>query len=165
MILYHGSYTSIPVPELFDNGRTKDFGPGFYTTTNREQAISFSRKVFKRNEGGEPTVNIYDLDMDKAKDECSILSFDGPTEEWLDFVMANREGILSNTGYDMVFGPVADDNVYRTLALYIAGDFTKEETLQKLKIRKLYDQLVLSTEKALEYLVFKGILAKEDMNE
>ena len=26
MILYHGSYTRIPVPKLLDNGRTKDFG-------------------------------------------------------------------------------------------------------------------------------------------
>lgn len=164
MILYHGSYTSIPAPELFDNGRTKDFGPGFYTTTNMEQAISFSRKVVKRKKGGEPTVNIYDFDMEKAKDELSILSFDGPTEKWLDFVIANRQGIMGRTGYDIVFGPVADDDVYRTLALYISGDFTKEETLRKLKIRKLYDQLALSTEKALGYLVSKGTAAKEVLN-
>ena len=164
MVLYHGSYKNIPNPQILDYGHTRSFGIGFYTTTNKEQAISFSLKVVKRITEGIPTVNIYDFNMDEAKKECSILSFDGPTEEWLDFVVKNREGQKLNS-YDIVFGPVADDNVYRTLALYIAGDFTKEETLEKLKIRKLYNQLVLSSDKALKYLVFKGVLPKEEIHE
>ena len=120
--------------------------------------------MVKRITEGIPTVNIYDFDMENATKECSILSFDSPNEEWLDFVVKNREG-QQLSSYDIVFGPVADDNVYRTLALYIAGDFTKEETLEKLKIRTLYNQLVLSSPKAFKYLVYKGVLPKEDIHE
>ena len=64
--------------------------------------------------------------------------------------------------YDFVFGPVADDDVYTTFALYTAGVFTKEQTVAALKIKKLYDQLVVSSEKGLSYLNFVGIVPQED---
>ena len=41
------------------------------------------------------------------------------------------------------------DSVYTTFTLYTTGVLTKEQTLEALKIKKLYDQLVLSSEKAL----------------
>jgi hypothetical protein len=37
MTLYHGSDQIIEIPELRPSIRTLDFGPGFYTTTNKEQ--------------------------------------------------------------------------------------------------------------------------------
>lgn len=40
--------------------------------------------------------------------------------------------------------------------LYTAGVLTKEQTLKQLKIKKLYNQLVLTSEKALSYLQFIG---------
>ena len=43
-------------------------------------------------------------------------------------------------------------DVYTTFTLYTTGVLTKEQTLEALKIKKLYDQLVLSSEKALAYL-------------
>ncbi len=39
---------------------------------------------------------------------------------------------------------------------------TKEQTLEQLKIKKLYNQLVLTTEKALSYLCFVGTVPEED---
>jgi hypothetical protein len=42
MTVYHGSTVIIQSPELYRSIRTLDFGPGFYTTTNREQAVSFT---------------------------------------------------------------------------------------------------------------------------
>jgi len=79
-------------------------------------------------------------------------------EEWLDFVFANRQGIYNGRQYDVVYGSVADDTIYRVFGLYEAGLLTKEETLKRLKIRKLYDQITFSTEKALSYLRFIGQL-------
>ena len=64
--------------------------------------------------------------------------------------------------YDFIFGPVANGDVYRTFTLYTAGVLTKEQTLEQLKIKKLYNQLVLTTEKALSYLRFVGIVPEED---
>ncbi|MDR2406644.1 MAG: DUF3990 domain-containing protein, partial [Bacteroidales bacterium] len=48
MTVYHGSTAVIQSPELYRSIRTLDFGPGFYTTANREQAVSFTRKVYER---------------------------------------------------------------------------------------------------------------------
>ena len=74
---------------------------------------------------------------------------------WI-FVSENRSGNYNGDSYDFIFGPVANDDVYRTFTLYTAGVLTKEQTLEQLKIKKLYNQLVLTTEKALSYLQFVG---------
>jgi hypothetical protein len=58
--------------------------------------------------------------------------------------------------YDLIYGAVANDDVYRTLGLYMANVLTREQTLEGLKIRRLYNQLVFATEKALSYLRFEG---------
>ena len=64
--------------------------------------------------------------------------------------------------YDFIYGPVANDDVYQTFTLYTAGIFTKEQTLEQLKIKKLYNQLVLASEKALSYLRYVGIVPEEE---
>lgn len=53
--------------------------------------------------------------------------------------------------------------VYTTFALYTAGVLSKEQTLEALKIKKLYDQLVFASEKALSFLNFIGTAPKEEM--
>ncbi len=50
--------------------------------------------------------------------------------------------------------PVANDDVYRTFAAYQAGVLTKEETLARLKIKQLYNQLTFKSEQSLSYLKF-----------
>ena len=48
MIVYHGSNVEVRKPKLIRPIRTLDFGPGFYTSLNRNQAIEFVRKVVFR---------------------------------------------------------------------------------------------------------------------
>ena len=91
-----------------------------------------------------------------------MLRFDSPNEEWLDFVSANRSGNYTGKTYDMIYGPVANDDVYTTFTLYASGVLTREQTIEALKIKELYNQLVFSSEQALSYLTFKGTLAKEE---
>ena len=148
MIVYHGSNVAVPEPRLVAQNRFLDFGYGFYTTTNRAQAISFADKVTKRRGSGQRTVSVYALDEGEAFSACSLLRCDRPGEAWLDFVCANRSGKAPGQGGDFIFGPVANDDVYRTFTLYSAGLLTKEQTLEQLKVKRLYDQLVLTTEKA-----------------
>lgn len=163
MILYHGSNVVVSKPKLIHQNRFLDFGFGFYTTTNRAQAIAFADKVFKRRKEGEKVVNIYELDEQRAFEECSVLRFDFPNEEWLDFVSENRAGNYYGKEYDLVYGPVANDDVYTTFNLYNAGVLTKEQTLEALKIKLLYNQLVLTSEKALTYLNFTGTVPKGEL--
>lgn len=163
MILYHGSNVIVSQPRLVEQNRFLDFGFGFYTTTNRMQAISFADKVIKRRKEGEKAVSIYEIDETRAFAECSVLQFDSANEAWLDFVSENRSGNYMGESYDFIFGPVANDDVYTTFTLYSAGVLTKEQTLEALKIKKLYNQLVLSSEKALSYLRFIGTVPQEEL--
>lgn len=158
MILYHGSNVIVSEPRLIRQNRFLDFGFGFYTTTNVKQAIGFAEKVYKRRKDGGKIVNIYEIDEERAFDECAVLRFDSPNAAWLDFVAANRSGSYDGETYDLVFGPVANDDVYTTFTLYTAGVLTKEQTLEALKVKKLYDQLVFASVKALGFLKFKGML-------
>ena len=162
MIVYHGSNVIVSEPKLVHQNRFLDFGFGFYTTTNKVQAIGFADKVTRRREGTK-CVSIYEIDESKAFSECSVLRFDKPDEAWLNYVSDNRSGNYTGENYDFIFGPVANDDVYTTFTLYTTGVLTKEQTLEALKIKKLYDQLVLSSEKALSYLKFIGTVPGEEM--
>ena len=156
MILYHGSNVIVDQPKLIRQNRYLDFGFGFYTTTNREQAVNFAQKVTDRRKMGEATLNIYSVNEAVAFQECKVLQFDSADEAWLDFVAANRQGTYQGEKYDLIYGAVANDDVYRTIALYMTGVLDKEQTLSSLKIRKLFNQLVFATEKSLQYLKFEG---------
>ena len=164
MILYHGSNVVVDQPTLIQQNRFLDFGFGFYTTTNKAQAVSFAAKVTKRRRSGQRVVSMYKIDEAVAFSECTILRFDQPDEPWLDFVSENRSGNYNGDSYDFIFGPVANDDVYRTFTLYTAGVLTKEQTLEQLKIKKLYNQLVLTSEKALSYLRFIVLCQRRNFN-
>lgn len=163
MIVYHGSNLVVEKPRLIVQNRYLDFGYGFYTTTNKIQAISFAEKVYKRKNEGTKQVSIYEVDEEKLLAKCSVLRFDAPNEAWLDFVAENRSGNYEGDIYDVVYGPVANDDVYTTFTLYQAGALSKEQTLETLKIKKLYDQMVFTTENALSFLKFVGTISEEEM--
>lgn len=156
MILYHGSNVTVSHPKLVRQNRYLDFGYGFYTTTNREQAVNFAQKVTERRKNGVATLNTYSVDEVVAFKECSLLRLDNPDEAWLEYVSANRQGTYNGNQYDMIYGAVANDDVYRTITLYMTGILDKKQTLEALKIKKLFNQLVFATEISLKYLHFEG---------
>ena len=60
----------------------------------------------------------------------------------LDFVSSHRNGTYQGPQYDLIIGAVADDDVYRTLQVYASGLLTKDQALEALKIKKLFNQYV-----------------------
>ena len=162
MILYHGSNMIVSEPMLIPQNRFLDFGRGFYTTENKVQAISFADKVYQRRKEGVPTVSVYDFNENIAFSVCSLLRFDFPNEEWLDFVSANRNGTYQGSEYELIYGAVANDDIFATFTLYAGGELTKDETINRLKVKKLYNQLVFGSEHALTYLKFAGTLDEEE---
>lgn len=156
MIIYHGSNVTVEEPRILTPNRYLDFGAGFYTTTNYDQALNFAGKVTMRKKCGRSTVNIYELD-ESIFEKVNVLNFESADEAWLDFVSDNRSGIDRTAGYDLICGPVADDDVYQTFILYSTGVYTKEQTIEALKIKKLYNQYVFTTDRALSFLTFKEV--------
>ena len=156
MKVYHGSLVIVENPEIRVGDRYLDFGYGFYTTMNEEQAVKWTAKQKKRKGPDIGYVSAYDSDLEKAEAELKILRFDKADKEWLDFVFANRKGQSRET-YDIVIGPVADDGVYEVVRLYEIGVYDLEEALKRLKVEELYNQVLFHTEKSLAYLKFIGM--------
>lgn len=150
MTLYHASNVEVKVPMLVASNRLLDFGPGFYTTANREQAVRFAKSVVAKR-GGTPMLNVYDFD-ESVLSSYLVRKFDSSCSSWLDFVAANRTGTYVGERYDLIIGPVANDNVYTTIGLYMQGFMSREATINELRVRKLYNQYVFATAKALHCL-------------
>ena len=162
MILYHGSNMIVEYPKLVRQTRFLDFGFGFYTTENKTQAISFAEKVYRRRKEGSPVVSVYEINEQTAFSVCNLLKFESPDEAWLDFVCENRMGTYKGQIYELIYGAVANDDVYETFNLFTVGALNKEETLKRLKVKDLYNQLVFTSKRALSFLKFKCIFEEGD---
>ena len=154
MTVYHGSNVEVREPRIIKPNRTLDFGNGFYTTTNHSQASDFARRVTMNRGKGIATVNVYEVNEALAFDMCDGWRFPGVGDAWLDFVSDNRMGVYSGPEYDLVFGPVANDDVYETLQLFVNGAISRSYVMERLKVKKLFNQLVFKTEKALAFIRF-----------
>lgn len=154
MILYHGSTALVDKPEIRVGEVFLDFGVGFYTTTSYEQAERWARIKMRRNNTDVGYVSVFEFDFEKAKKELDIKHFEDADEEWLTFVVNNRNGKSGSDSADMHIGPVADDNVYQSIRLFETGAYDSEYTVKKLKTEVLHDQWTLHTDKALAYITF-----------
>ena len=84
--------------------------------------------------------------------ELNVKRFDTLSEDWLEFIKENREKGGLQHNYDVVIGPVADDNTMETVQLYIANILTSKEAVERLRYNKVNNQVSFHTEKALKYL-------------
>lgn len=152
MELYHGSIEKVELPEIRTPNRTLDYGAGFYLTSSYDQAESWVRRKFK-GDIVRGWLNVYEYNPD-LEAELSVLSFEKPDEQWLDFVMANRMDRDFMHNYDIVKGPVANDRVYASFALYEAGILGKQALISELKAYKLVNQILLHSVDALKAIRF-----------
>ncbi len=157
MFLYHGGLEIVDTPEIRKPNRTLDYGAGFYLTSSLQQASDWVRRKLK-NGITKGYANIYNYDI-THESKLKVLNFDTPSEAWLDFVMSNRMNRDYTHDYDIVKGPVANDRVYASFALYEAGLLDKQELIRELKTYKLVNQILLHTPVSLLSISF--IEAKE----
>ena len=152
--LYHGSNCIIRQPEIREPNRTLDFGKGFYLTSSKEQATDWVRRKIELNTFSKGYVNEYSFQRNDAMQTLRVKTFDHPSDEWLDFVMANRRHPQYTHDFDIVIGPVANDRVYTAFALYEGGSIGKDTLIAELRTYRLVDQYLFHTEQALPYLTF-----------
>ena len=149
MILYHGSNVAIEKIELGKSKPYKDFGKGFYLSENEEQAMEMARfksLIF----GGEPTISKFDFDPTA---NLRVKIFEGYSEEWADFVFANRDR-ADVEKYDIVYGPIANDKIGLQIRKFKDGSIDKAEFLNRLKYMKgVTYQFYFGTEEAIKHLI------------
>lgn len=152
MILFHGTNQDFDVVDLTKASPYKDFGRGFYLTDIRDQAQAMADKRSNLF-GGAAVVQQYDFNFDAAIKELNVLMFDGPTEEWAEFIFKNRSRAENfHHDFDIVYGPIANDGVAYLLGRYEEGSINLKELAEELEFRKLNNQYFFANQKALEYL-------------
>lgn len=155
MILYHGGSHIIETPEIREPERTLDFGRGFYTTTSSEQAEKLVLNRIGNKRWTHGYVNTYLFDAEEAMSYLNVKQFLAPNEEWVDFVLQNRMVEGFSHDYDIVIGPVANDNVYRQFALFEGGIISKRTLIEELMAYKLVDQYLFHSTKSLRFLEYQ----------
>lgn len=153
MKLYHGSIVTVKCPNIQKGRKATDFGKGFYTTTNFEQAKKWAVLKKNREQSKKAVVSVYEVPDNILEREFSVLRFGGATKEWLEFVVNNRRGRETNS-YDLTMGPVANDQLYATIRLYEQGVITADAAIEMLKSHKLFNQLSFHTLKVASLLKF-----------
>ena len=163
MRLYHGSNVAVEKPEIIISNRTLDFGAGFYTTSNEAQAIRWAKNQTLRRGKGVPAISVYELD-EKELRNLSVLRFKAADANWLNFVTANRKGVYTGKKYDIVIGPVANDNTMPVINDYMTGTINEETALILLKPQKMSDQYAFLTQKGLSALQFMEANRHDETN-
>lgn len=145
MILYHGSNVEVREPRLLKVQRELDFGKGFYTTSDLEQAAKWAKRTALRLHRKDSYISVYEVDETEMS-HLRMLRFNAPDVEWLRFVVKNRKGEPIPVDWDIVSGPVADDRTASVIDLYLDGMYDEEETIKRLLPQKLKDQYTFKTE-------------------
>jgi len=142
-LIYHGGEQAVLFPEIRKTRYTKDFGYGFYCTDLKEQAIKWCYR--KSNKGA---VSCYEY---TPNDNLNYVQYK-ENDEWLDFVAACRKGI--DHDFDIVEGPMADDQIWDFVDDYLDGNITREEFWGIAKFRHPTHQISFHTERALQTIKF-----------
>jgi len=162
-LLYHGSNVSFSIIDLSKSTQKKDFGHGFYTTTDKKQAEKFASLKTRRANANNGYVEIFKISNFAG---LNIKKFYSADEEWFDFVLRNRgyakyAANSFNDMFDIVIGPVANDAVGLVLNQFAAGVYgdpssaeSKAIAIRLLLTQKLYNQVFFGSEKAVSRLVF-----------
>ena len=86
--------------------------------------------------------------------DLNICFFEKMTEEWLEFVVNCRRG--KEHEFDIVDGPMADDQIWDYVEDYMTGSISKEAFWELVKFKYPTHQMVFCTEEALKTLRFEG---------
>jgi len=149
MNVYHGSYTVIDEINFSKAIPNKDFGKGFYVTKFRPHAESWAKIIGRKHktEGFVTEFIFYDTEFTERL--CKVKRFNAYDEEWLDFVVQNRNPFGKMHDYDIVEGPVANDKVQNRIGIYLDGLISKSAFLEELKWHENTHQICFCTLKSL----------------
>ncbi|MBQ7650819.1 MAG: DUF3990 domain-containing protein [Victivallales bacterium] len=180
MTLYHGSYMPVEKIDLAKCSIGKDFGKGFYLTSDIDQAKRFIATSVKK------AINAGRLNAEQNYGYCSAFEFHGNPaelhyfdfqqagEKWLRFVAYNRTG-MNDVGFlqgfpddiyhaEIISGKVANDRTNPIITAYLGGLYGPMEersaidtAIRLLRPRALKDQFCFLTENAVNCLIFKGV--------
>lgn len=184
LTFYHGSYTEVQNIDLNESASGKDFGKGFYVTTDLEQAQKFVKSsVAKALRSGAIAenqnygfVSVYKLAGNLAN--IPYYEFKDTSREWLWTIASNRRHDLAQAlkqnlseeiiKAEIVSGKVANDQTNPVILNYVTGAMgpVDDENVMKAVIMlllpdKLKDQYCFKTDRAIACLKFEESIRYE----
>jgi DNA-binding Xre family transcriptional regulator len=160
MLLYHGTNIRFEIPKIVTPNRALDFGMGFYTTSDKEQASDWAGVVMKRANSGKALLNIYEL-KENYMQKLNVRKFETVNKEWLDFICEHRLETYKGDNYDLIIGAVANDRTMPVLQGYMNAknkDLYAPVALDEIQADRLTDQYVFKNDLALSFLQLREII-------
>ena len=154
MKVFHGSYMAIEDIDFSFCRKRRDFGKGFYVTKIFSQAEYWAIRKGDDNDT-EGVITEFEFDESFFEDnDIKSLRFDCYSNEWLDFVVLNRTNKSEHQAhhYDIIEGPVADDDIATRVYDYMKGKVSKEQFLRELTVKKPTHQICFCTIQSLQAL-------------
>lgn len=181
MTLYHGSYMPVEKIDLAQCSIGKDFGKGFYLTSDIHQAERFiATSVRKAINAGkivsEQTFGyVSEFVFHGNPDMLHYFYFQKAGSEWLRFVAYNRVGMNDDSFLqgisdeiskaEIISGKVANDRTNPVITAYLGGLYgpmsektTIETAIRLLRTHALKDQFCFLTQNAVDCLILKGVI-------
>ena len=170
IILFHGSYCEVQKADLSHCKKYKDFGKGFYLTSNKEQAKNFAllstRKAIADGlVSSQQKYGVLSCFRFHPSEMLRTIIFQEANAQWLHCVVGHRRKNLFKdlTGqfesFDIIGEKIANDNTNATILAYIAGTFGEigsaradEICISLLLPERLKDQYCFRSEKSLACL-------------
>ena len=156
MILYHGSNVEIEEIDLRRGRRGKDFGQGFYLSSDPGQAQMMAERTVDREEMGEAILTRFEFDdsiLHKSSD-VNVKVFEGYSKEWAEFIMMNRMNKTKEQAhdFDIVYGPIANDKVGLQISRYQLRYIPMDELIRQVSFIRPTFQYFFGTERAVALL-------------
>ena len=182
MVLYHGSYMPVEHIDLERCSLGKDFGRGFYVTSDLEQARRFIPNSVRkaRREGkivGKQTFGYVSTFVFHGNPEdFQYYDFPDADEAWLRFVASNRGSFFASedihfiqderlASAEIISGKVANDNTNMVIDIYLAGGYgplndpmSIATALRLLRPEYLKDQFCFLTQHAIDCLKIQEVI-------
>ena len=178
MLLFHGSYVSVEEIDLEKCTKGKDFGRGFYLTSDLNQAKNFIKTSLKKAQSiGEAPLSqdygfITSYRFFYPDEDLRIHFFDQADKEWLWFISQNRRENLaailkdkidhSIFDSDIIVGKIANDTTNPVITTYLNGlygdvlsDAAIEFAIKQLMPDHLVDQYCFLSNKAIKCLRYQ----------
>lgn len=154
-IMYHGSPFYFDFIDLSYSRAQKDFGKGFYLGSSEEDAIKMA--------GHNGYVYIYHAPIGLIK-TLNFKRFNGPSQDWVEFILSNRLNLSYHHNFDAVYGPIADAETIDILDSYIDGVYGKVNSSEAkgklgdaLKTKVYGMQMCLCTQRAVDLVQNKRL--------
>lgn len=161
--------------DLSKGNNSADFGKGFYTTSNYQQAKLWAKlKTDNRNELCEnnkvctnPMILTYTVDKKQLASLQGLL-FDGSGDKWKEFIYNNRMFMINkqisdfknnDAQYPFVYGEVADSKISRIMYKVKTGKMNYQDFKSALEPLHSFqsDQLSFHSKEALSALTLTNI--------